>query len=170
MSWIQTYAGKQFWPLAPKPEDLDIVDIAHSLSLQCRFNGHCREFYSVAEHSVRVSEILPPDLALWGLLHDAAEAYLSDLPKPIKQLLPAFCEAEDRLLEVILDRFGLTWPLPEEVHEADLRLLATEARDLMAPPPEPWGLDIEPLPRAIEPWAPENAERRFLRAFEELAL
>ena len=79
-SWLQTYTGIQFWPLDPRPEEIDIQDIAHALSLLCRFNGHCQRFYSVAEHSVHVSTILAPEFGLWGLLHDAAEAYLSDIP------------------------------------------------------------------------------------------
>ncbi|MFG0247924.1 MAG: phosphohydrolase, partial [Phycisphaeraceae bacterium JB051] len=80
MSWIQTYTGKAFYPLREDPGIIDIRDIAHALSLQCRFNGHCSDFYSVAQHSVHVSEVVPQAFALWGLLHDAAEAYMSDLP------------------------------------------------------------------------------------------
>jgi uncharacterized protein len=83
--WIQTYTGKQFWPLSPLPEDIVIEDIAHALSMQCRFGGHVRTFYSVAQHSVHVSLLVEPQYALWGLLHDAAEAYLVDLPRPIKK-------------------------------------------------------------------------------------
>jgi hypothetical protein len=168
MSWIQTYGGRQFWPLAPRSEDLDLGDIAHSLALQCRFNGHCRVFYSVAEHSVRVSRELAGELRLWGLLHDAAEAYVCDLPRPLKQTAPEFRAAEDRLLELVAVRFGLPWPLPAEVHEADERLLATEQRDLMAPPPAPWGLRAAPLAERIEPWTAEVAEARFLARFDEL--
>lgn len=169
MNWIQTYTGRSFYPLEPREDDLDVRDIAHALSLLCRFNGHCRCFYSVAEHSVRVAEILPARLALWGLLHDAAEAYLSDLPRPIKQQMPAFSRAEDRLLEVITRRFGLGWPMPAQVAEADSRLLVTEARDLMGRPPRSWRLGLAPLDQPIEPWPPEEAERRFLLLYERLA-
>jgi hypothetical protein len=169
MSWIQTYTGKRFFPLAPEPGDVDLRDVAHGLSLQCRFNGHCLAFYSVAEHSVRVSQALPDDLALWGLLHDAAEAYLSDLPSPIKRQLPMYQQAETNLLQLIAARFGLVWPMPELVTQADLRLLATEARDLMAPPPEPWQLGAEPFGERIDPWAPAEAERAFLARYHELS-
>ena len=168
MVWIQTYTGRQFFPLEPRPEDIDLSDIAHSLSLQCRFSGHCLRFYSVAEHSVRVSHILSPELAMWGLLHDAAEAYLTDLPRPVKQRVPEFQVIEDRLLEVIVAHFGLTWPMPEAVAQADSRLLATEARDLMVLPPESWGHEVVPLDELIEPWAPGKAEWAFLDRYREL--
>jgi hypothetical protein len=170
MSWIQTYVGKQFWPLAPRAEDLDIRDIAHSLSLQCRFNGHCRVFYSVAEHSVRVAAQLPDELALWGLLHDAAEAYLGDLTRPLRRQVEArwFNEAEDRLLKVIAATFGLTWPMPPSVRAADDVLLVTEARDLMVEPPTSWSIEAEPLPERIEPRAPAAAEALFLERYEAL--
>ncbi len=170
MSWIQTYLGRQFWPLAPRGEDVDIRDIAHSLSLQCRFNGHCSEFYSVADHSVRVAEQLPHNLALWGLLHDAAEAYLGDLTRPLKRQEAArwFNEAEDRLLRVIAASFGLPWPMPAQVRQADDVLLVTEARDLMVTPPADWSIAAEPLPERIQPLAPAVAEERFLVRFENL--
>ncbi|MFH2008786.1 MAG: phosphohydrolase [bacterium] len=168
MSWIQTYVGRQFWPLEPRPADVDIRDIAHSLSLQCRFNGHCREFYSVAEHSVRVAEILPAELALWGLLHDAAEAYLGDLTRPLKQQAPWFNEAEDRVLRMIAEHFSLPWPMPDAVRKADDILLVTEARDLMVAPPEPWGLDAQPLDAPIVPRPPAEAEALFLQRYEQL--
>lgn len=171
MSWIQTFTGKHFYPMSPRVEDIDIADVAHSLSLQCRFNGHCREFYSVAEHSVRVSRVLPVErgLALWGLLHDAAEAYLSDLPRPVKMQVPLFEQAEDRLLEVIVRHFGLTeFPMPPEVKRADDTLLATECRDLLCPTDDPWRIDVEPLAARIEPVGPQQAERMFLERFREL--
>lgn len=170
MHWIQTYTARQFFPLEPRGEDLDLHDVAHALSLQCRFNGHCRAFYSVAEHSVRVARLLAPELSLWGLLHDAAEAYLSDLPSPIKVQLPAFQRAEERLLELIAHRYGLCWPMPEEVALADRRLLATEARDLMAPAPTSWRLGVTPLPERIEPWTALAAEQQMLAACRQLGV
>lgn len=168
MSWIQTYTGKKFHPLAPDPSTIDIRDIAHSLAMQCRFNGHCSAFYSVADHCVRVSRILPPGLQLAGLLHDAAEAYVSDIPRPVKAQLPAFAEAEDRLLEVIFRHFGLAWPVADEVWAADVTLLVTEGRDLMCAPPEPWGIEGTPLAERIVPLSPAEAERAFLARFREL--
>lgn len=174
MSWIQTFTGRQFFPSAPRPEDVDVADIAHALSLQCRFNGHCAAFYSVAEHCVRVSRLLSElypgrrDLALWGLLHDAAEAYVADLPRPVKAMMPGFREMEDRVLRVVVARYGLPWPMPAEVCEADDALLVTECRDLMGPCPAPWETDAEPLPTKIEPADPKEAERMFLGRFGEL--
>ena len=168
MDWIQTYRGIAMRPLDAAPETIDIRDIAHALSLQCRFNGHCRVFYSVADHSVHVSRIVPEAHALWGLLHDAAEAYVCDLPRPLKHQIPAYVEIEDRLLEVIVQRFGLSWPMPPEVREADDILLATEQRDMMEPPPAPWGLTAQPLDAAIDPLDPAQAEAAFLQRYEAL--
>jgi 5'-deoxynucleotidase YfbR-like HD superfamily hydrolase len=168
MSWIQTFTGRRFLPRAPRPDDFDIRDVAHSLSLLCRFNGHCRVFYSVAEHSVRVSRVCPADAALWGLLHDLGEAYIGDLPRPIKPMFAAFEEVEARLLQTAAEAFNLPWPMPPSVRRADDVLLATEARDLMAEPPEPWGHREAPLPERITPLSPGDAERAFMERFEEL--
>ena len=168
MHWVQTYTGRKFFPLAPRVEDVDIRDIAHALAFNCRFNGHCLRFYSVAEHSVRVSLAVPEAQALWGLLHDAAEAYLTDLPRPVKIQMPAFSEFEDRLLETILGKFGLSMPMPSQVKYADDALLATEQRDVMAPPPDAWHLPAPPLPDRIEPMPPQVAERAFLERFDRL--
>ena len=168
-AWIQTYTGKQFWPMDARPEEVDIQDIAHALSMLCRFNGHCNRFYSVAEHSVHVSNTVKPKQALWGLLHDAAEAYLSDLPQPIKRQMPDFGLFEDLLLEVIADRFGLSSPIPPEVKHADAVMLATEKSALMGAEPAPWGEILEPLdPEMIHGWEPEKAKQKFLERFEEL--
>lgn len=168
MDWIQTYTGRKFHPLAPRADEIDVRDIAHALSLNCRFNGHCRVFYSVAEHSVRVSRLLDGELAMWGLLHDAAEAYLTDLPRPVKCQMPLFDEVETRLLEIIAAHFGLRCPMPAEVKHADDVLLATEARDVMGPAPEPWSFGGTPLRETIKPMSPAEAERAFLERFEAL--
>ena len=121
--WIQTYTGRKFHPLDPAMTDFDLRDIAHSLSLLCRFNGHCLRFYSVAEHSVRVSRILPDDLKLWGLLHDAGEAYLTDLPRPVKGQMPGFRDMEDKIVEYVTLRevknlsFANARPIAEKLSE-----------------------------------------------------
>jgi len=122
----------------------------------------------VAEHSVRVARALPRELARWGLLHDATEAYVGDLPRPIKQQLPTYRAAEEELMRLVAARFDLPWPMPPEVVEADTVLLATEARDLMAPPPADWELGVEPLPERIEPWPAERAKREYLACWEAL--
>jgi 5'-deoxynucleotidase YfbR-like HD superfamily hydrolase len=125
-SWIQTYTGKPFWPLEPELGEIDIVDIAHALSMQCRYSGHTKRFYSVAEHSVHISNSVSPENALWGLLHDASEAYLVDIPRPLKPYLPQYKEAETRCMMAIAKRVGLSWPEPAEVKEMDTRILFNE--------------------------------------------
>src|SRR5512146_2196359 len=117
--WIQTYTGRQFWPFNPHPEDVRAEDIAHALSQVCRYQGHCLEFYSVAQHSVLVSYAVPDHLALWGLLHDAAEAYLADIARPLKHAFPYFMGVEEEIEKVIAFRFALPWPKPESVSWAD---------------------------------------------------
>lgn len=169
MDWIQTFSGRIFRPRDPRPGDFDVRDIAHSLSLQCRYNGHCDRFYSVAEHSVRVSAICPPESALWGLLHDLGEAYLGDMPRPVKASFPEFEAAEETLLRTACQAFGLSWPMPPEVKRADDILLATEVRDLMAPSPRPWNLKEQPLSEPIVPLSPDRAEDAFLKRFQELS-
>ncbi len=146
-SWIQTYTGIQFWPLDPRPEEIDIRDVAHSLSLLCRFNGHCHRFYSVAEHCLHVSALVAPEHGLWGLLHDAAEAYVSDIPRPIKQHLDHIKRIEGQLLRTIAERFALPSEIPEDVNEADSIMLATEKHALMAQEPTPW----HSLPAHLDP-------------------
>lgn len=141
---ITTYLGITIDPWRPRIDQIQIVDIAHALSGICRWGGHCQTFYSVAQHSLIVSSLLPQRLALWGLLHDAAEAYLADIPRPVKTRMPEFVHAERRLLRVIAKRFGLVWPIPPEVFEADDRVLAHEAQYLMRVPPvsAPDGIDL----------------------------
>lgn len=170
MSWISTYTGKRFFPLADDPGVIDLRDIAHSLALQCRYNGHCRQFYSVAEHSVRVSHLVPTTDAAWGLLHDAAETYVSDLPRPLKRTVPDFRAAEDKLLRRIAETFGLPWPMPHSVHHADEVLLATEVRDLMAPMADGWQFTVAPLAEIVTPISPPEAESLFLARAEALGI
>ena len=174
--WMQTYTGRQFWPLDPRASEVDIRDIAHSLALQCRFAGHCSTFYSVAEHSYRVAQYLvgqgqPAGSCLIGLLHDASEAYLVDVPRPIKAHLKEYVAFEDAVMDAIFERFDLRWSVGEYkiVKHADNVLLATEARDLMATPPVPWETMPDPLPGVIRPVGWREAEQDFLRMFEWLA-
>jgi hypothetical protein len=165
--WIQTYTSKKFYPRAPLPRDFDIRDIAHALSHQCRFSGHCKTFYSVAEHSIRVSLAVPQDtlLARTALMHDASEAYLTDVSKPIKHLLVGYKEMENVLMSRLAERFKFTFPLPQIVKMTDVVLLATEARDLMGPAPAEWNLPFPPLAERIVPMNPEKAKDLFLRRF-----
>ena len=107
-NWMQTFSGRQFWPMDPKPEDVCILDIANSLGKICRYNGHCKKFYSVAEHSYYVSKYVEPQNALWGLLHDASEAYMCDLIRPLKNepFARSFRLFENKIIEVIADRLS----------------------------------------------------------------
>ncbi|MHB1000506.1 MAG: phosphohydrolase [Armatimonadota bacterium] len=169
--WIQTYTGKQFWPLDPRPEDVCIEDIAHSLSLQCRFAGHTKEFYSVAQHCVLVARNVPPEAALWGLLHDATETYLVGMSRPLKRSSAVGSEyrrIENHLAKVIAHRFGLPVVCPEGVHKIDDRVLMSEARDLLGPKPAPWGETSRALAQIIVPWHPSFAEAKFLECFRML--
>lgn len=170
--WIQTYSRRRFYPLDPRAEEVYIEDIARGLSMCCRFAGQIREFYSVAQHSVFVSQHCDPKDALHGLLHDASEAYIIDLPRPIKRD-PAFAfyrEAEKQIMRAIWEAFGLTPDEPESVHKADGRALATEARDLFIDGPlDDWTNSIEPPCKTkIRALSPEAAEHAFLQRFAEL--
>lgn len=170
--WMLTHRGEQFWPLDPRVDELDISDIAHSLSLQCRYNGHTRRFYSVAEHSVLVSHSVAPEDALWGLLHDAAEAYIGDMVRPVKRHMHAFQVVEERLLYCIAQRFDLMSPaIPESVHEADNRILLDERAALLNLNGHRWHESIEqlqPLGCTIRGLDPIRAEHEFLAEFERL--
>lgn len=166
---MQLCSGKPFYPMMPSSDDIDIIDIAHSLSMQCRFNGHVQEFYSVAQHSVIVSHICSPEYALDGLLHDASEAYIGDIIRPVKYSIPGIDEIEDRIQKCIAEKFNLHWPMPPDVKRADFIALATEKRDLMAEPiGVDWGRLAEPLPQRIEPLGQSDAKRLFLERFREL--
>jgi hypothetical protein len=168
---ITTFSGIRFWPLHPNPADIRIEDISHALSNQCRFAGHSREFYSVAEHSVRVSQHCRPEDALWGLLHDASEAYLSDVPAPLKELpaFEAYRAAERSLQDTIAVRFGLPIEQPRSVTEADRAMLGIEIRDHLRPtvgrqPGRPPHHKLA----ITNPWQPRIAKARFLSRFREL--
>jgi hypothetical protein len=170
--WMQTYTGRMFWPLSPQVEHVHIEDIAHALSMICRFGGHCREFYSVAQHSVLVShhvEQYAAHLALEGLLHDAAEAYVGDMVRPLKRSMQSYINAEDRVFAAIAKRFGLGGVVHDSVKISDERLLATEARDIMGGESAgKWRLFATPLPDRIIPIPPKEAEKLFLARFNEV--
>lgn len=166
--WIQTFTGRAFYPLDPRVEDVDIIDIAHALSHQCRFAGHVSRFYSVAEHCVLMSRAVAPEYALWALLHDASEAYLVDVPRPVKGALVGYRDAEARVMAAICARFGLSPDMPDEVARADHRILTDEMRQAMCAPPMRWETETEPLGVALEFWFPGMAKRMFLERFAYL--
>ena len=130
--YILTHSSCKVYPLAPKKSEICFEDIAHALSHICRWTGHCNEFFSVAQHSVYVSSLASPENALWGLLHDASEAYLCDLSRPVKRhpWLANYRLAEENMMRVICEQFDLPTEMPEEIKEIDSRMIATEARDL----------------------------------------
>jgi uncharacterized protein len=179
IDWIQTYSGRKFHPLNPQRSEVFIEDIAHALSMMCRYTGHTKKFYSVAEHSVRVAWRVM-DLgadrrtALAALLHDASEAYLCDIARPVKMQpeFAAYRAAEAQLQSVVYGAFGIDAE-PALVKRADLELLSTEAHELMAPLHPEWikTVDLpEPLPLDIAlGWDPDTAEDLFLGLFVELA-
>ncbi|MBL8015523.1 MAG: phosphohydrolase [Candidatus Doudnabacteria bacterium] len=172
MDYTDTFSGKRIFPFAPEVEQISILDIAHALSNICRFGGHTKEFYSVAQHSILVSQHCDPTDALWGLLHDASEAYIGDLTKPIKQLeeLKPYRDAEDRLHRVISIKFKLSETIPESVKRADKVMLMTEKRDLMkaADLRVKQNIDIKPLPKRIIPLPPKTSEQLFMERFNSL--
>lgn len=181
--WIGTHSGLKFWPLEPDAMEICIEDIAHSLARQCRFNGHCSRFYSVAEHSIEVSRMVPAEFALWGLLHDAAEAYLGDIVRPMKKSCvycarrqgiltgQTYLEAERDLLVLVAKRFGLSPSLPPAAVElADDRMLATERLQLFDFRQPRWdSLDgVEPYPITLRCFDPFCAELSFMARYKEL--
>lgn len=170
---IMTYSGRRVDVLALRPSDIDIEDIAHSLSLQCRFGGHCREFISVAQHSVNVSLHCDPEDALWGLLHDAPESFLTDIPKPVKVSVPlkGYRRLEAILEAQVASRFGLSLPIPKSVKDADCVELLTEWESFKPLGGLRWNGTLSnytPRPEILVSWAPAVAKRRFLERFEEL--
>lgn len=173
--WIQTRYGRKFHLLDPRPEDFSVFDIAHALSNVCRFTGHVSKFYSVAEHSVRVADLI----AEWkfgkeeqyaGLMHDVTEAYISDMARPFKQLAEFrfYREIEDKLMGSLAPAMGVEYPFPWMVKQADEVLLGTEARDLMGTPIDGWHFRYEHLDHKIRPWSPAKAKRKFLHAYYRL--
>lgn len=188
--WQQTYTGRQIWPLDMRPEDIVLEDVAHHLALENRFLGATREPYSVAEHSVRVCDLvvdvltrrrhlpITPSVARVGLralLHDGSEYCLRDLPRPTKMQpeIAIYREVWERdAMRAICARFELDEDEPEIVIEADARLLVTEKRDLLRPSPAPWtlaqGRGAIPLPDTIEPWGWRVAEIAFTERFTAL--
>lgn len=193
---IATYTGKEFFPLAPRWQDICVDDVAHALSMTCRYNGHCVEFYSVAQHSVLVSRYLetiepefitpsvlahgefpngkpiwdPVEVQKWGLFHDAAEAYISDIVAPIKPWIPGYKEMEEQLTFAVARRFDLPWPVPEIVKYADKAIFRSELRSGIMSKGDWWEIDEE-HPEAgisIAPLDPGPAERAFHDRYVEL--
>lgn len=167
---ICTFTGKRFFLLEPVVEDIDILDIAHSLANQCRWTGHSRFHYSVAQHSYHCSFLVPKKDAFWALMHDASEAYISDLSRPLKHFTPAgtaYMLQETIIMNAIKQRFGLSSIEPKSVKIADNQMLYAERAQIM--PDADWFTTETPLSAVkIRQWTPQHAERMFLKRFREL--
>ena len=167
---METYTGIYVNPLDLKPSDIRIEDIAHHLSLICRFGGACDSFYSVAEHCVNISYILSnAHLSIYGLLDDASEAYTGDVIRPIKyQLYNVFSQIEERAYKAILEAMDLRQPdraTTEAIKRADNEMLATEAAQLMKSKGNGWNGLPEPSNLKLDCYTPKVAESRFLDRF-----
>lgn len=165
---MQTATGRKFWPLDPRPNEVCIEDIAHALSMLCRFGGHCLRFYSVAEHSVLIARAAPTH-KLWALLHDAAEAYVLDMIRPVKPHIIGYIEIEARVMRAICVHFGLHLDMPLIVKTLDNRILADERNQNMVMTPDPWINTGPPLGVTLPFWSPEQARTEFLAEFENIA-
>jgi len=172
-TYIQTRYGVRFDFNNPKVEDVLIEDIAHALSMQCRFTGHTSQFYSVGEHSLNVSNMCSTDYKLVGLLHDASEAYLTDLATPIKDIIPQYKEIEEKITRVVFEKFGLVYNDIHYIKLADTHALKVEATTLIGEVSE-WAMHevdtsmIDDSNVYIECMSPEEAKEQFLRMFELL--
>src|SRR5271157_1023126 len=176
-AWIITYTGKKFYLLNPQPEMIDIKDIAHALSMMCRWTGHTCWHYSVSQHSWYVSHLVPKEFALSALLHDASEAYLGDMNRPLKHFTSAGSEyrkVEESVERAIFKKYNLPYPMAEEVKGVDNQMLYAEKSQLMkvtrATKYESmkWGCKETEAPITIEKWTPHRAETMFLKRFQEL--
>lgn len=183
--WMEVASGTRFYPLDPRAEEVHLVDIASSLSKQCRYNGHTRFFYSVGEHSLLMADWLyatygDPFLAYQGLMHDAPEAYIGDMVRPLKRNMPDFVAAERPIWQAITHALPIlqrlrnwlpAYELDGRVKEADNRILVDERAQVMRPSSNPWGIDhLEPLGVTILGLEPGDVETRFLAAEEEYRL
>lgn len=168
--YVETRSGRKVYFLDPSVDSIDISDIAYALANQCRFNGHI-PFYSVAEHSVYVSGLVAEELQLHALLHDAAEAYVGDMSSPLKSIVPQFRTIERRIQNVILKRFDIAGDGKEEIKQADLQQLRTEAQNFLPSKGKDWEIatDFDPgngfSPRCLPP---QLAYSLFMDTFKRL--
>ena len=169
--WMTLYGGKRFFPLDPDPDLINIEDIAHSLAFQCRWGGHCNSFFSVAEHCFIVSDLCNTlEEKRWGLLHDASEAYVGDVIRPLKMNLSGYKQIEGRVIEAVAKRFNLPLPMPKRVKKADEISIKNEAEQLFN---ADWSgatyLDNTIKDKVkIRCWSHGMAEQMYLMKFQEL--
>lgn len=172
MGWMQTNSGQRFDFRSIRPESIKIEDIAHSLASICRYGGHCDTHYSVAQHCILASHLVPAEIALEALLHDAAEAYVGDMTHELKHLpeLSGFRQIEAKIEVVIGTKFNLVLPLTKEIKLVDRRLAVTEQRDLFIrkvtwDDPE---YNVEPYASRIIPWSPDVAYGMYMERYWKL--
>lgn len=174
---ITTYTGIHFDPLAPTPERLEIRDIAHALSLLCRGNGHVQTFFSVGQHCIHCAleaqaRGMSRRVVLACLLHDASEAYLSDVPRPFKKSLPAYRQLEDRLLAVIYQKYlgsALTAEEAAQVKQIDDDMLWYDLATLLHDPPaRPAPAMSTAFSYEVRPFA--QVEQQYLALYEQFRL
>jgi hypothetical protein len=166
---IMLRSGAWFDFCAPADSDFTIEDIAQGLANICRYSGQCSSFYSVAEHSVLVSEVAA-GFEFEGLLHDAAEAFMGDITRPLKQILPEYKRIEHEVETAIFERFGISSTPAPEVKRADLRVLAAEQQQIM-PKGTDWWVQSEkiiPAPVVVRHLPPDEAKQLFLARYEAL--
>lgn len=170
---ILLMSGSVLYFDSPDPKVMDPEVIAHALSQLCRWTGQTLKFFSVAQHCVIVSKIVPPEHALAGLLHDASEAFIGDVSRPLKYALNEaapgmLSDIEDRLHAAIAKRYGFPFPYDPSVKLADNVSLATEKRDILPNDRKPMIGLPEPLEAPLKTLGPKAAKRQWLERFEEL--
>lgn len=173
-TWVQTAYG-YFYPENPRPEDVRVSEIAHALGMLCRFNGHCLIFYSVAEHCCHIYDALleaghDHEEAGWGLFHDAAEAYIGDLIRPMKAAFPVYYDWENRLLGAVAEKLHLPREMPEIVKEFDTRILRDERDQILSysdTPDAEWGCPLPGLGVTIRGWEPTQAKVEFVYRYHD---
>ena len=172
-SLMQTYSGLTVDFDNISRNSISIKDVAHALSITCRWNGHTKKFYSVAEHSILAATHAINNNesyldSLFILLHDASEAYVSDVASPIKKFFPTYMDMEEKIQVVIAEKFDLPYPMPKQITEMDYKVLATEKRDLLGEEPASWGRLPNPLDEIIVPMTPIQSKAAFTKRFKEL--
>lgn len=169
---ILTSKGQYYPFLTPEVYAFDIEEIAHALSHMNRFAGHTYTFYSVAQHCVIASYLVERGFEMEALLHDASEAYVVDVPSPLKKIIgPVYNEIEGKCQAALSKQFGIRYPFPEPVHKIDMFMLALEKRDLMVRDSVEWpfinGIDVSPH-QPITPVGPREARQMFLDRYDTL--
>ena len=173
-NWSEMFLGGKYFPLNPRPSEVQIEDIAQSLGQQCRYNGMCQFFYSVAEHSILISRMaesagMDIDRQLWGLLHDGSEAYVGDVVRPIRPYMGRHLEIEERSQKAIAQRFQLSWPIPVEIKQLDNLILVAEREQVMLKTPWDWNIPDLPAPDIqIQGLMPNIAPGAFMMRWREL--